>query len=296
VSAGNYWDVAPLEFLRGLYCVDGSFHQLRGSLAAANGCPTTAAGSRRFRSQNPALFDATGFAAHLYAQATPPGRPFDDRCTSDQDRGDYADLGNVGDLISTLNRLQRVYRSARRLPVYNTEFGYKTDPPEPYSCKQNSLTLSPATAAYYMNWAEYLSYRNPQIASYDQYLLIDSSKPGAEGFATGLLFPDGSPKPGLAAFRTPLYMPRTSSRRPALLEVWGGVRPAWADGVRSVALQFRPRGQQFFETLRTIPVSGRHGYFDLRQRFRTSGTVRLLWTDPADASSYTSRWIGVTIG
>jgi hypothetical protein len=292
-NAGNYWDTAPLVFLRALYCVDSSFHELRGSLAAANGCPTGPAASRRFRMQNTILFAATGFAAHLYAQATPPGMPFDDRCVSDQDRANYADLGNVGELISTLDRLQRVYGSRRLLPVFNTEFGYKTDPPEAYSCKENSLTVSPATAAYYMNWAEYLSYRNPQIASYDQYLMQDG--PDGGNFATGLLFPDGHPKPGLAAFRTPLYMPQTFSKHPTSLEVWGGVRPARVDGVNSVQLQFQAHGRGAFSTMRNVRISNPHGYFDVHQRFVTSGTVRLSWVDSATDVTYYSRYVRVTV-
>ena len=33
--------------------------------------------------------------------------------------------------------------------------------------------VSPALAASYLNWAEYLTWRDPRIRSYDQYLLID---------------------------------------------------------------------------------------------------------------------------
>ena len=54
------------QFLRTLYCVDSNYRELRGRAARAVGCPTTAAGSRSFRRQNPALFNATGFADHPY--------------------------------------------------------------------------------------------------------------------------------------------------------------------------------------------------------------------------------------
>ncbi len=57
---GVFANMKPLIFLRSLYCVDSNYHQLRGSAARAQGCPTTAAGSRSFRTQNPALFAPAG--------------------------------------------------------------------------------------------------------------------------------------------------------------------------------------------------------------------------------------------
>ena len=59
---GNYGQLRPLLFIRDLYCVNTRFQQLRGAAARATGCPTTAGASRSFRSQNPGLFSATGFA------------------------------------------------------------------------------------------------------------------------------------------------------------------------------------------------------------------------------------------
>jgi hypothetical protein len=53
--------VAPLPFLRALYCVDAADQPLTGAAARAGGCP--AGGSRSaFTAAHPGLFDATGFA------------------------------------------------------------------------------------------------------------------------------------------------------------------------------------------------------------------------------------------
>ncbi len=49
---------------------------------------------------------------------------------------------------------------------------------------------------------------------------------GDGGFTSGLLFANGKPKPGYAAYRLPLFLPVTSARRGRSLEVWGCVRPA----------------------------------------------------------------------
>jgi hypothetical protein len=292
-NGGNFAGTAPLLFLRALYCVDSSFRQLRGSLARAEGCPTSAAASRRFRAQNPALFDASGYAAHLYAQRTSPNRSLDDRCVRGEDRADYADLGAVGHLESTLDRLQHAYGSGKRYSVYNTEYGYQTDPPQRFSCSANSLPVSVWTAAYYINWAEYLSYENPRIASFDQYLLTD---PPNGAFASGLEYSNGRPKPDYWAFQMPLYMPQSSAKHASSLVVWGGVRPAHLYGPQTAELQFQPGSHGPFVDLRRIVLTSPRGYFDVRQTFALSGTVRLAWADPESGVTYYSRSVAVKVG
>ena len=74
-NPGNKLGMQPLRFLRALYCVDSSYQPLRGRAAAERGCPTDAAGSRSFRADNPALFDATGWSHHPYNLTVGPGVP-----------------------------------------------------------------------------------------------------------------------------------------------------------------------------------------------------------------------------
>jgi hypothetical protein len=287
INGGGYGGggVAPLVWLRALYCVNARYEPLRGPLARANGCPPTPAGSRQFRRRNPGLFEATGLAAHLYAQGQPPDHSLVDHQRGQYDPG-YGDLAAVPKMLAELARLQRVYGSHRRIPVYNTEYGYQTRPPQrPAS---GYWPVKPVVAAYYINWAEYISYRNPLIASYDQYLLQDVGNL----FDTGLLYPDGRPKPTYGAFVTPMYMPRTFSRGPAVLEVWGGVRPARVDHVSSAQIQFQANFRGPFRTLRTVPITNIRGYFDVRQRFATSGRIRIAWVDPFTQRTVYSR-VGV---
>ena len=157
---GSYGQTRPLLFLRDLYCVNSNFQQLRGGAARAIGCPTNAAGSRRFRSQNPALFNATGVSDHPYPQGESPA-------SNAGNKVDFARFNDLGNLARELDHLTRVYGSGKHFPIYNTEYGYITRPPKgaPYP--------SPTTAAYFINWAEYLSYKNPRVKSYMQYLLTD---------------------------------------------------------------------------------------------------------------------------
>ena len=125
-----------------------------------------------------------------------------------------------------------MYGSTRRLPIYDTEFGYITSPPkrspDPGS-RGRVLYVSPATAAFFTNWAEYVSWRNPRLRSFAQFPLYDPVRPLMSndwgGFASGLLSWNGVPKATYEAWRLPLFLPVTSARRGPPLEVWGCVRP-----------------------------------------------------------------------
>ena len=278
---GVFSNMKPLIFLRSLYCVDSNFHQLRGSTASAQGCPTTAAGSRAFRKQNPALFSASGFADHPYEEASAPNRPThlcgNKLCVGSPSDPDFADLPQVPKLERTLDRLNAIYGSHSHFPVWSTEYGFRTRPPDPRE------GVSQADQALFMNWAEYLSYKQSRLFSYSQYALIDQPPPAS--FDTGLLNPNGSPKPGYAAYRMPLFMPSSSTRKGRKLEVWGDVRPASfakmdTGQAQSVQIQFQAGGNGAFTTVDTVPIRNSRGYFDVHVAFPSSGTVRLAWTYP----------------
>ncbi len=267
---GDFSGMVPLRFIRALYCVDSSLQPLRGRAAAVRGCPVTAAADHRFVRANPGLFQASGFADHPYPDAFAP----DIRTPLEPDYADFAALGN---LERTLTRAAAAFGQTVRLPIYSTEFGYRTNPP-------TSLGVPLRAAALYLNQSEYLSWRDPRVRSYDQYLLTDPPAAARTDFDTGLEFADGRPKPSVyAAFRMPLYLPVTRARRGQVLQVWGGVRPAPVTAARTghrprVLIQWRSGAGSRYRTLRTLPISDPHGYFDTFIRFPGSGEVRLQWS------------------
>jgi hypothetical protein len=290
-APGNFAVMAPLRFLRALYCVGTDYKPLTGAAAAVRHCPATAAGSNAFAAANPVLFHAKAFAVHPYPQGLAP-----DVATPDEP--DFAELAAMPKLISVLDTLQRAYGSSTRFPVYSTEFGYITTPPA-----TQGGSVSPTLAAKYLNWSEYITWRNPRLASYDQYLLTDPVLPGVKsytGFASGLYFPSGRPKPTLDAYRMPLYLPVTATASGHPLEVWGAVRPA-AYGKRvshhaqSVEIQFQSSSGGAFSTVRTVPLTDPSGYFDVRETFSGSGSVRLEWRYPGGPEIF-SRIVSVTVG
>lgn len=283
-APGLFRAMAPLRFLRALYCVDVTYRPLRGAAAVARGCPASAAGTRSFAAAHPGLFHASGFADHPYTQGLPPNEPI-------PGEPDYAVLADMPKLERTLDRLQRVYGSSTRFPVYSTEYGYQTTPPDP-----EAGTVSPTLAATYLNWSEYLTWLDPRLRTYDQYLLTD---PAAGNFATGLRFPNGTEKPGYAAFRMPIFLPVERGSRGQSLEVWGCVRPAHDAELAThltqrVQMQYAPAGSSAFTTLRTVPITDRYGYFDVSQRFQSSGSVRLAWAYP-DGPRVFSRTVVITL-
>jgi hypothetical protein len=281
---GNFDMMVPLRFVRALYCLDSSYHELRGQAAAQRGCPTTAAASARFAAQHPGLFHAAGFADHPYPQNQAPN-------FANKLEPDYADFAALPNLERTLDRAQAAYGSSKRFDVYSTEFGYKTNPPE-----KLIRAIAPTRAAIYLNQAEYMSWRDPRIRSYDQYLLKDAP---SGNFATGIETATGAPKPTYAAFRFPIWMPVSTASKGTALEVWGCVRPARSTGLQNghpakVEVQFRAAAGGEFKTVRTVSVTDPFGYFDVRQAFAGTGTVRLRWADPSGPAIF-SRSVALTL-
>jgi hypothetical protein len=279
---GNFAQTRPLLFIRQMYCVDNNFNPLRGSAAKAVGCPTSSAATRKFRSQNPGLFLTSGLSLHPYEQTQSP-------VSSAGNKVDYALFQDIPQVEATIDHVNRVYGSTKKFPIYNTEYGYITNPPHPgYD--------SPATAAYYINWAEYLSWKQSRVMSYDQYLLADPppvAKP-YNGFASGLDFSNGSHKATYDAFRLPVYMPKTSVSHSANTEIWGAAKPApfmIKDGSGTQTVSIQLNGQ----TLKTVNVTGAGGYFDVKLKFPKSGTVRLAYTYPSTNPFLPTTDLGKTI-
>jgi hypothetical protein len=287
---GNFSGMVPLRFVRALYCADSSFQLYRGAAAAQRGCPTTAAASKAFAAQHPILFHAAGFSVHPYPQGQlPPNVP-----TAIEP--DYADLPALPNLEHTLDRLQGLYGSSTRFDLYPTEFGYQTDPPE-----KIARAVSASTAAVYLNWAEYISWRDPRIRSYDQYLLSDPVTANAlGGFATGLELADGTKKPTYDAYRMPLFLPQAHAAKGTAIEVWGCVRPAPyarsdSGQAQTAQIEFATSPAGPFQVLSRVPITDPQGYFDVHVAFPRSGVVRIAFTPPHGAEIH-SRSAPISIG
>jgi Cellulase (glycosyl hydrolase family 5) len=163
-----------------------------------------------------------GWAHHPYGpvDVVPAGR-------------DIVNMLAIRRLGAYLDRAAAAGRLPRRLPIYDTEFGLQSNPPDP------TVTTSLAKQAEQLNQKEELSWRYPRLRSYAQYLLWDDpQRPGPRdvawsGFQTGLRFGQGPAKPAWNAYRLPLVVHRGGRG----VRIWGRVRPG--NGRRPVQLRVR---------------------------------------------------------
>jgi hypothetical protein len=251
--------LAPLLFIRELYCLDRRFRPFTGAAADRRDCPN---GGDGFRDAHPVLFDATAFAHHPYAFDAPPSR-------SDAN-SDHATLADFGRLTRTLDRAVAGHGSDRRYKVWLTEYGYQTDPPDPY------LGWPWKTQARYLAQAEWLAYRRPRIRSTAQFLLYDDSPrsdypaedPKHWGtFQTGLRTADGEKKTAYAGYQRPIFVDRRGGR----VLVFGLYRPAREP--REAAIAFKPSGGEWKTVYRTH--TNGDGYVVLRRGMRRAGAFRI---------------------
>jgi hypothetical protein len=281
--------IRPLEFVRELYCFNRRLRPYRGGHARARGCPQTAAERGSFASDHPGLFQATGWAHHPYAFEVPPRR-------HDRVR-DNVVLIDLRRLTRTLDRILARHGQPRQLPIYITEYGYQTEPPDP------TVGVSWARQAAYLAEGEYLAFRNPRVAAMTQFLLVDDGPlsqyppddPRRWGkFQTGLVTYEGRRKLAYDAYRHPLYVSPRRARRGRRLRVFGQLRTAANGQTLTVDLQFRRRRSRTYETVQTATTNNARGFVFLATPARRSGAFRLAWRLPGGGTDY-SRPVSVRV-
>ena len=186
--------VRPLTFTRAFFCLDRRDRPRRCS-------------------DPPRRLRALGWSFHPYPLRGGPGVPPRSR--------DDVTATHLEALRRTLDAAWRAGRTARRLPLWDTEGGVQTDPPD------RILGVAPAVQACFINQIEWVLWRTPTVRSVAQYLWRD--EPDPQAFQSGLRYADGRAKPSLGAWRLPLYLRRTRS---GALEAWAHLPP----GVRSARL------------------------------------------------------------
>ncbi len=225
--------IAPLRFTRELACVDSKLEPLGG-----NQC-------RGFRALR-----ADGFALHPYSMGTPPA-------ANDPD-ADRVQIGELAKLTSLLAELERRGRIAKPLPLYLTEYGYQTDPPDPGK-------TSPALVGRYQGQALALAWRAARTRMFAQFLLYDIgpdlSEPAGSrarwgGYQTGLYTHTGRPKKAVVrGFRLPFNALAVSDAQGNTgVAIFGQVRPR--RGTQTVEVQ-RQGSDGSWATVPSTAVGGR---------------------------------------
>jgi hypothetical protein len=226
---GRRAPIRPIAFLRAMACVNRHYRPLR---------------SGPCRGFKPVPADAV--AHHPYQFFTPP--------TRHSRNGDDAGIGDSRRLLRALDRLVRSGRiktpGRRKLSVYYTEFGYQTNPPDPFS------GISLRRQSRWLQDAAYLVWRTPRIRALNQFRLTDGRLSGRglsafREFQSGLLFANRRPKPAFRSFADPFVI--AGSR------FWGQARPG---GAHTVTIQHRS-GRGAFRAVRRVTTDGA-GYFSVR--------------------------------
>ena len=250
-TSGSYSkrSLAPADFYRELFCLDRRGHRLGGRAARSRGC-------RSFR-----RLAVTGVAHHPYTRGA--GQSLSRRVGS----GDIT-LAHISRLSTWINRGAHQRRIPGRLPIWITEFGFQTNPPDRFA------GTSLGNQAKWLNQSDWLAWRNPRIHSTGQYEMRDERSSGA--FQTGLRFLSGKAKPALAAYRLPIWV--VASGRST--KVWLQVRPqARLTERQRVTLQYLPRGKRSWRTAGTYTVDS-HGFL-YRRVGRRAAHWRFTWNGKA---------------
>jgi hypothetical protein len=189
--------MAPLTFLREMACVDERLQPLK-----------------RTECRDFEALPGDGWSHHPYPLDLPPWQP--------DPRPANVRMADLGRLTLLLHRLHEAGRTQSDLPLYITESGYQTAPPDP------TRDVSLADQARWLPEAEQIARREPSLRSVSQFLVRDlPERPGPTArirwrdYQSGLRFEDGRPKPAHASFALSLVARRVAPDRVAF---WGLVR------------------------------------------------------------------------
>jgi hypothetical protein len=177
------------------------------------------------------------------------------------------------DVISMAN-LDRLLAEVRAdfggKQIWLTEYGYQTNPPDPW------LGVTPAQQALYVGEAALRAYQEPHVTMLIQYLLQD--EPNVDRWQSGLLTARGVQKPSYTAFRIPLAQVTRHGSRTVL---WGQVRPG--NGLRPYRLQVVSGGEWRWlgSTLRT----NSSGFFS-RTVDLSAGSLVRAWSSQQQTYSW----------
>jgi hypothetical protein len=243
-------NIRPLTFLRAMACRDRRYRPIRRG---------------RCRGFRAVPIDALGH--HPYQLLLAPFMRSIER--------DDAAINDGRRLVRLLDRLVR-NRSlrpgrGRRIPIFYTEFGYQTNPPDPFA------SVSLRQQRLYLQQAAYVAWRTPRVRGVNQFRLTDGGLTGIgvqrfREFQSGLMFRDRRRKPAYSIFPHPFVI--VGDR------FWGQVRRG---GAHSVRVERRAPGGSVFRRVAQV-LTNRRGYFTFRLPGRRRGAYRYTYTDPPGTS------------
>jgi hypothetical protein len=260
----------PALFIREMFCLQPNFRPWRGRAAAARGCGDV--GRLAILKRLPRL----AFAHHPYTKNLAPTK-------RDRSR-DAITVANLSVLPKMLDKIAaRTKLIPDGLPILLTEFGYETNPPDPF----NGVTED--KQAQYLNEGDYLAYRNDRVFANTQFQLFDvpprkefprNSQAYWFTYQSGLYKADGKPKPSAFAYMLPFVARRSGGG----YTFWGQVRFTANGADQQVYLQQRA-GSGWQTVAGPIKVTNAVGFWEVTRPAQRGARFRAVWTPP-DVSSF----------
>jgi hypothetical protein len=252
-------NIPPLRFIRDLACVDDHLQPLRDPAC---------------RDFHP--LQADGFAYHPYSFEAAPNVVY-----GGPDTVHLADLSRLDDLLKQLHDMGRI---TTQLPIYLTEFGYESNPPD------SGRGVPPETQSRYMSMGAFLAWKTPDTRMFAQFLFKDIADPTS--YQTGLLYPNGQSKPALQAFKLPFWAQAQEKGGQPYVLVWGQVRPG--SGAQNVALEVQ-HADGTWKTISSLPAApnpdGRDCPTEDEQFLTDDDGFYLRLVPYQGALSYRARWM-----
>lgn len=245
-------NMRPLLWLRSLGCIDRRLEPDR----SGRGCTS------------PGTLEADGVAYHVNTRLAGPAVR--------SRNPDEAGLADSRRILRTIDAMQAAGTvtshsgAGGRLDLFFTEWGFETNPPDPFS----GVSLS--AQASWLQQGAWLAWRQPRVKMLLQQLWRDEpvrdrgrGLDAYSGHQSGLYFYDGRRKPARETWPQPFWT--TLSRGSTEATLWGQVRPG---GEHVVTIE-RKGGAGFvpLTTLTTNPL----GYFTAKATVRRRGTFRFTW-------------------
>jgi hypothetical protein len=261
--------IRPIPFLRELVCVKPDGTQFTGADAAARHCDD-------FDKNGP--LKAVGFAHHPY---TKKGAPSVAPKTPDEiTMGNIRSLGPFLDLLST----QSGGKIPTALPIFLTEFGYESNPPDP----RNGIPYM--RQAQFNQLADFLAFNDSRVMATTQFLLRDvgplthypkGSRLYWFTYQSGLYTVRGRAKPAAFSYALPLV---TYPSGAGTTGFWGQLRfrPNGAQDV--AAIMWRQNAKSPWQQVGDAVATSFRGFF--------TGTV----ADPAPGGQYRAVYVDPATG
>jgi hypothetical protein len=169
-------------------------------------------------------------------------------------------IGNISDLLHQLD----AQAITKGLPVWATEFGYETNPPD------NIFGISTGRQGPYLAQALDILDSKARIAMAINYQLTDASD--LADFQSGIFFANGAAKPSLTYFQRPLSSNINSMRKASPVVIWG--RSLLSPRTGRLAYSFNGG-----RTWNLLPTTGRRSDGSQRITLRVNRTIKIRVQD-----------------